>query len=330
MNPKVTGRFASWNVRTAAPFLVAWTAFTLAISLFYVKRGMPVAESAPIGNLVIAIVVCMLTPETNWKPWKRIAYPLVAYVGISFLGFIVMLLLHTPLMILGAEDTVGAWGNTFAAIPFLLLGMRQSRLFRGDATFARSQSSDSSNDSAEGKTGTSQRSFSEMSEFERLQSILEQMLYESGCRGAHQIEELIRPYMKNGTCRLAEGNFRAGCLVHSFALVWTGISLRVPVQDGKPIMDSVIDRLADEIDIRFGFDWTRDQVEASVGHTWHQLVGICGHSGGQDLMKMSGHVLCYFLDRDAIGADLATQMVTIMYDIMRSGQVLLEEITQPT
>lgn len=330
MNPRVTGRFASWNVRAAAPFLVAWMAFSLAISLYYVERGMPVAESAPIGNLVIALVVCMLTPETNWKPWKRIAYPLVAYIGVSILGIIVMLFLHTPFVVLGAEDQLGAWGNTFAAVPFLLLGMGQSRLFRREAGIPRSRSSDARATPAQSNAPNERRPFSGLSEYERLHNILEQIMYESGCRGAHHIEEIIRPSMNAGTCRLSESTFRARCLVHSFALVWTGISLRVPVQEGKPLMNSVIDSLSDEIDIRFGFDWTRDQVEASVGHTWRQLVGVHGQSSGQGLLNMSHHLLRYYLDEEAIDLDLATQMVAVMYDIMQSGQIHLDAIAQPT
>ena len=42
---------------------------------------------------------------------------------------------------------------------------------------------------------TDERSFSKMPEWERLQHIQTQMLYEAGCQGSFQIEKLIRPLM---------------------------------------------------------------------------------------------------------------------------------------
>lgn len=176
---------------------------------------------------------------------------------------------------------------------------------------------------------TDERSFSEMSEWERLQHIQAQTLFEAGCQGALKIEELLRPLMENGSCRLPEANFRAGCLVHSFALVWTGISLRVPVEVGKPFMDAVIDSLAKEIDLRFGFEWSREQIEASVGRTWYELVNEHGSSGGQELFQMSKHILSYYLEDDKMGLDLALGLVVVMESIMSRGQKFFEALVQP-
>lgn len=329
MNSEKSNLGSKWKIRETVLFLLAWTGFSLLTSLFYVYRVHPTGESAPIGHAVIAVVVCILTPRTNWRLWKRLLYPFATYIGVSVLGIPVMILIYKPLAIIGVKESVGAVGNTIAGIPFLMLGMRQSRLFRQVGSADRASQKKVPEVPPVSRPHTEERSFSEMSEWERLQHIQTQMLYEAGCQGAFRIEKLIRPLMDDGSCRLPEGNFRAGCLVHSFALVWTGISLRVPVEVGKPYMDAVIDSLANEIDLKFGFEWSREQIEASVGRTWHELVSVHGSSGGQKLLQMSKHVLGYYLEDDKIGLDLALGLVDVMDNIMTRGQEYLEALAQP-
>lgn len=320
---------SKWKFRPTVLFLFGWTGFSLLTSLSYVYRVHPTGESAPIGYAVIAVVVCMLTPRTSWRLWKRLLYPLATYIGVSVLGILVMTLLYTPLAILGIKESVGAVGNTIAGITFLMLGMRQSKLFRQTGSADCTSRKEIPEVVPVSRPHSDERSFSEMSEWERLQHIQAQMLYEAGCQGAFQIEELIRPLVADGSCRLPEANFRAGCLVHSFALVWTGISLRVPVEVGKPYMDAVIDSLANEIELRFGFEWSREQIEASVGRTWHELISVYGSSGGQKLLHMSNHVLRHYLDDDKIGLDLALGLVVVMESIMTRGQKFFEALAQP-
>jgi hypothetical protein len=210
-----------------------------------------------------------------------------------------------------------------------MLGMRQSKLFRQTGSADHTSRKEVPGTLSDSRPRSDERPFSEMSEWERLQHIQKQMLYEAGCQGASKIEELIRPLMDDGSCRLPEANFRAGCLVHSFALVWTGISLQVPVEVGKPYMDAVIDSLAKEIDLKFGFELSREQIEASVGRTWYELVNVHGSSGGQKLLQMSKHLLRYYLEDDKIGADLALGLVAIMEGTMSRGQKFFEALAQP-
>ena len=139
------------------------------------------------------------------------------------------------------------------------------------------------------------------------------------------MEDFVLPLLENQTGHLPTAHAQAGYVIHSYALVWNTISGNVPVEVGKPIMDTLIDSLTEHIS-EFGFDWSRDEIEASVGRTWHEIVQVPGSSGEEKLLNISRNLLGYYLEEDQIDSDTITGMVGVIRMIMGRAQVCLEEL----
>ena len=155
--------------------------------------------------------------------------------------------------------------------------------------------------------------------------LMDKMLFNAGAEGVRQMEDFVRPLVVNKTSNLSVASAGAGCVIHSFALVWNTISGNVPVEVGQPHMDALIDSLTDHIN-EFGFDWSREEIETSVGHTWYEFVQVPGSSGGEKLLNISRCILSYYLDEDQMDMDTVRDMVGVIRTIMGRAQVCLEEL----
>jgi hypothetical protein len=155
--------------------------------------------------------------------------------------------------------------------------------------------------------------------------LMDKLLFNAGAEGVGQMEDFVRPLVVNKTSKLSVASAGAGCVIHSFALVWNTISGNLPVDVGQPHMDALIDSLTDHI-YEFGFDWSREEIEISVGRTWYEIVQVPGTSGGEKLLNISRYILSYYLDEDQMDMDTATEMVGVIRTIMGGAQVCLEEL----
>jgi len=155
--------------------------------------------------------------------------------------------------------------------------------------------------------------------------LMDKLLFNAGATGVIHMEDFVRPLVVKKSSNLSVASVGAGCVIQSFALVWNTISGNVPVEVGQPHMDALIDSLADHIN-EFGFDWSREEIEISVGRTWYDIVQVPGSSGAEKLLNISRYILGYYLDEDQIDMDTATDMIGVIRAIMGRAQVCLEEL----
>ena len=121
--------FSGWKKTPAALFLGSWVLLNLLLSLMFYSINSKAGGTTPIATLFIAVLICMATPQTPWNIWKRMGYVLFSWVGVSLLGVVTMLFLMGPLMALGLKGQIDSLGNIVAGSLFLIIAMKQSRLF---------------------------------------------------------------------------------------------------------------------------------------------------------------------------------------------------------